>query len=143
MIQSLIVYLSIVNGFDPDVALSIARIESNLNPYAIGALNEQGLFQIRYNNINQSGVIPNILRGIAMLKETKLKCKHKLHNSFVVCFNYGISGGSKTISPMNTKYYKKFKKELAIVRKESNGYKNILERERRIASVEGAICFRR
>lgn len=46
-IEALIVSISLSMGFDPNIALSVAKVESKLNPSAVGKIGEIGLFQLR------------------------------------------------------------------------------------------------
>lgn len=46
-ITSLIIAISINMGFDPILALAVAKVESNYNPAQVGKIGEIGLFQLR------------------------------------------------------------------------------------------------
>lgn len=46
-ITGLIMTISLQMGFDPNMAIAIAQYESSLNPKAVGAIGEVGLFQLR------------------------------------------------------------------------------------------------
>lgn len=54
----------------------------------------------------------NIMRGTAILAEAKKKCKHTIDETWIVCFNLGITGGSKIRFPKKWKYYKKVMREM-------------------------------
>lgn len=82
-------------------------MESNLNPSAIGKLNEQGLFQVRYEYMNQCGIIPNIEKGLDMIQNVIDNCPYKDDLTFVTCYNAGVVGARKIKKPRQFSYYKK------------------------------------
>ena len=112
LIISLIVSLAPQYNLDPSLAVSVAKIESKLNPNAIGLLKEVGLFQVRpeyskYTSEQLKDPKTNIKEGLRILAEAKKRCKHQESKKFVICFNRGIAGGSKVRDPANDKYYLK------------------------------------
>lgn len=114
MINLLITYYALVNGVDPSLAMRMAKIESNMNPNAISRTNDGGLFQINALShkfhYDKWRFIPVINTAIAMnfLGELKNTCKHKFHNTFVICYNQGRYGASKIKYPYKHPYYLKF-----------------------------------
>jgi soluble lytic murein transglycosylase-like protein len=117
LIHLVALYSSIYN-IDPHLAESVIQVESKGNPHAIGELNEQGLFQLLPQSFSSYSVkqlkdpSTNIYLGIRYLYEMKKYCKHKIDNSFVICFNKGIKGGSRIKHPMNDKYFLKVKETM-------------------------------
>ena len=116
-IMKLITYYSVMHGFDHRLALSVAKVESNFNQKARGSKGEIGLFQIMPKNVKNPKDLKdihfNIKTGISMLLETKERCKHKKQNDFTVCYNAGITGGSKIKYPRKFPYVLKVNKEYA------------------------------
>ena len=121
MTTAIIVYTIIMNamitGIDPDVALAVAHVESNLNPNAKGALGEVGVYQILpeysdYSAKELKDTTINIKEGMRMLKFAKTYCKHQDKNMWVNCFNAGIKGGSKLVQPEKFEYYKRVTKTI-------------------------------
>lgn len=116
LIVSIIISLAPQYNIDPVVAISVAKVESSLNPNAIGLLKEVGLFQVRpeyskYTSEQLKDPKTNIKEGLRILSEAKKRCKHQVNKKYIICFNRGIAGGSKVKDPANDKYYLKvFKK---------------------------------
>lgn len=116
LIISLIISLAPQYDISPETAVAVAKVESKLNPNAIGQLKEVGLFQVRpeyskYTSEQLKDPKTNIKEGLRILAEAKKRCVHKDSKKFVICFNRGITGGSRVKDPANDKYYLKvFKK---------------------------------
>lgn len=96
--------------FDPTVAISIAQIESNLNPNAIGPKKEIGLFQIlpKYSPVAKISLFDpkiNARIGILKLKEALSKCALQKDLTYVICYN---NGWRKPKYPYKHPYYRKF-----------------------------------
>lgn len=101
-IKALIVAEALRQGFDPAMAVSVAAVESQFNPAAIGTHGEIGLFQLRpqYSQIPVPMLLNprlNAQEGIRQLKYWKIRCP--IDNQFLSCYNSG-----KTT---NTRYIKK------------------------------------
>lgn len=117
-IISLIVSYSNFLGFDPNVAVAVATVESRLNPMAVGTKGEIGLFQVMpqfvkgFNKSQLFDVRTNIIVGITKLKEEQLKCRHKENIDYLVCYNYGRTNASKVKHPAVFPYVIKVQKEL-------------------------------
>lgn len=104
-------------GIDPNIAVAVSKQESSLNPKAVGTLNEIGLFQVRpkYSKFSRSELfnpIINITEGLRMLKFAKKHCKHQVEFTFIICYNRGITGGSRVKDPYSNDYYKKVMKRM-------------------------------
>lgn len=117
-IISLIVSYSNFLGFDPNVAVAVATVESKLNPMAIGSKGEIGLFQVMpqyvkaFNKTQLFDIRTNIIVGISRLKEEQLKCKHKENINYLVCYNYGRTNATRVRYPASFPYVLKVQKEL-------------------------------
>jgi hypothetical protein len=74
-------------------AIAIAKLESNLNPSAVGALGEVGLFQVRPQYFKTSWQLDQQIRlGIEALGTIKARCVRDLGQNWVSCWNIGVSG---------------------------------------------------
>lgn len=104
-------------GIDPNLAISVAEVESSMNVKAVGAVGEIGLFQIRpeYSRLSREELkdpLNNIVIGTLKLREAKNKCKHQKDNTWVICYNRGIAGGSKVEDPYKNEYFLKVKNRI-------------------------------
>ena len=102
---------AISQGFDPEIAIAIATIESGLNPRAIGPKKEVGLFQIlpRFSPVPRIALFDpkvNARVGIEKLIEAQKKCRVNKNLTYVICFNNGLS--RKPNHPLLHPYYKRF-----------------------------------
>lgn len=118
-IVNLISIYSSLLGFDADIALAVAKVESNYNPNAIGKLGEIGVFQIRpefypsYTIENLKDESSNIVLGIKKLKEERRLCPLKTSDlDFLICYNRGRSGALKVSDPSQDRYLNKVKREI-------------------------------
>jgi soluble lytic murein transglycosylase-like protein len=111
-IEKTIIQTAQIAGLDPDVALAVATVESGLNPRAVGALNEQGLFQLRpeYHPVVIGNYRHNVLVGVAYLTELHSKFYRKHGDAWFVMFNTGPYNPPR--NPRKTAYYRKVVKEL-------------------------------
>lgn len=114
---SCIYFYSFLNGVDPRITQAIISTESNGRPYAVGAIGEIGLMQIRPEHVPESRLqlfnpCTNVKRGTAILKRAMNKCKHQLDHTWTICFNLGIAGGRKIKHPRKFPYYLKIVSKL-------------------------------
>lgn len=114
-IMKLITYYSLFYGVDHKLALSVAKIESNYNQKAVGAVGEIGVYQIRptkqHPKHKLTDVHNNIRTGLEMINEVRSSCKHKKDLTYMVCYNAGLSGGNKIKHPNKFPYIVKLNKE--------------------------------
>ena len=116
-IMNLIVTYATLLNFNPQIAVSVAKVESNLNPNAIGTKGEIGLFQImpQYHKMlskeELKNIHTNIIVGITMLRDVKNKCVHKKELTWLTCYNMGYSGAKRLKNPKDFSYVKKVRKE--------------------------------
>ena len=91
-IEIMIVKEAIKQGISVDLALAVARVESNFNPKAKGTKGEIGLYQIMpyHTKLNLWDVKTNIKFGIYLLKQFSIKCAD-MGNYWVICFNNGVN----------------------------------------------------
>lgn len=108
-----------MQGFPVDVALAVAQQESNLNPKAIGALGERGIYQIRpqfhkeYTVKQLEDPLINIEVGINYLSKMKHECYHRDNINYLVCWNGGPQLGRRVKHPELFPYVVQVKKRLA------------------------------
>ena len=117
MIASCVIFYSFLAGIDPSITNAVIEVESKGNPFALGKNQDSGLMQIRHQFVPETQQqlfqgCTNIKRGVALLKQAREKCKHKLDNTWLVCFNAGLKGGSKLRYPSSFIYYKKVMSQL-------------------------------
>ncbi len=111
-LASCVLFYSFLNGIDPSMVNAVISVESNGNNFAVGSKGDSGLMQIRHQYVpeNQKQLFnpcTNVMRGIHLLKQAKDKCKHKLNETWIICYNLGIKGGSKIKNPSKFIYYRK------------------------------------
>jgi soluble lytic murein transglycosylase-like protein len=113
MIRLIITYYALINGVEPDLALSIAKVESSLNPKAVSSTMDGGLFQLnkqyyKFHNPNWLfDVEINTALALHTLGKLKEECFHKANKTFVLCYNLGRTGASRIKFPEKHRYYKK------------------------------------
>jgi soluble lytic murein transglycosylase-like protein len=117
MFTSCIIFYSFLAGIDPQLTQAVINVESNGNPYALGKLGDSGLMQIRHRLVPETQQqlfqgCTNVKRGIELLNQARKKCKHQLNNTWLVCYNAGLKGGSKIKRPTSFIYYKKVMSQL-------------------------------
>lgn len=106
-IKFLIEREAIAQGFDPELAVAVAEVESSLNPHARGSRGEIGLFQLMPHiaaHMNDPGVEKQIKEAIRQLKYWQQACPVQENNTFVICYN---SGYRRPRYPLLHPYYKK------------------------------------
>lgn len=117
-IVSLIVSYSNFLGFDPNVAVAVATVESGLNPKAIGLKGEIGLFQVMPEYVKgftkEQLLHPriNVMVGIVKLMEERQFCSHRGGINYLVCYNYGRTNAKRVRHPELFPYVVKVQKEL-------------------------------
>ena len=111
IIKLIITYANIY-GINPNLAVSVAEVESNFNINAVGQAKEVGLFQLKseyvkgYTRKQLFDPITNIKVGIQRLAETQKECIHKHNNDFLVCWNYGYENAKHVKYPSLFPYVK-------------------------------------
>lgn len=114
-LQGCILFWSLFHGVDPAVTKAVISVESNGNPFALGRLGDSGLMQIRHKYVPETQLqlmnsCTNIMRGTQLLAKAKSACKHTVDRTWLVCYNLGITGGSRIRFPKKWNYYKKVTK---------------------------------
>lgn len=99
-------------NIDPVLVQSVIEVESNYDAQAIGAVGEIGLMQIRPEmwNIPKAKLYNprfNVKIGVSLLSKARDQCAHQNNYTWIVCFNSGITGGSRIARPEHQTYYKK------------------------------------
>lgn len=106
-IKQLITIEAIHQGVSPKLAISVATVESRLNPNARGSKGEVGLFQLlpgSKSTVRDAEIGYNIIKGISEIKYWKTHCPVKDQETFVICFNGGFRHPKY---PLLHPYYKK------------------------------------
>lgn len=123
-IETLIAKEAIKQHVSVDLALAVAKIESGLNPMAVGKKGEIGLFQVmpyhyslvhgktkdaikdtiktRYDALHD--IRTNIRIGISLLKKMSIQCAD-MGPYWVICYNQGLKKRPK--HPFEHPYYRK------------------------------------
>lgn len=95
---------------EPKLVQAVIKQESNFNQYAIGPIGEVGYMQVRPEYSKEANLFDtrvNVKEGVRLLAEARKKCTHKQDYTFLVCYNAGLTGGSRIKNPKDTNYYKK------------------------------------
>lgn len=113
LLMQLITISALIEGIKPETALTIAQIESSMRMDVTGPAGEVGIMQVlpsssKYSVKELRNPLINIKEGLRILKEAKNTCKHQLNETWTICYNLGVFGGSKIRYPEKFKYYKKF-----------------------------------
>lgn len=112
-LYSCLVFWSMMNGINPAVTSAVISVESNGRVMAVGSSHgEIGLMQIRPQFVPETKLqlfnpCTNIMRGTALLRTARKKCKHTIDKTWINCYNLGITGGSRLRHPKKWNYYKK------------------------------------
>jgi soluble lytic murein transglycosylase-like protein len=118
-IIALITFYAHKYNIAPAVAVAVAEQESQLDPNAVGLLNEQGVFQLRpeffknYTIKELRNPETNIKLGVQYLAKLKKSCVHKGDVEFLVCWNYGSSNARHVHHPELFPYVKEVKRRIA------------------------------
>jgi soluble lytic murein transglycosylase-like protein len=121
-IIAIIVAYSKIFGVDPDVAVAVAKTESNFNIEATGPVGEIGIFQIRpefYGMLTPTELREprtNIMMGIKKLAAYKSTCVHRDGLDYLTCYNAGPGGAQKIKYPGLFPYVLKVEAEVARLR---------------------------
>lgn len=99
---------AVMQGVDPNIAVAVAKVESNLNPKARGKRGEIGLYQImpyHAKGRNLWNTYQNIHFGILLLKKAEIGCGKDMPQSWIVCYNNGMHRRPR--HPLLHPYYRK------------------------------------
>lgn len=91
IIKAIIIAEALRQGFDPNIALAVAKTESSFRPAVVGKVGELGLYQIRpeFSNLTRTELLDpakNAREGIRQLKYWKTRCGDR----YLACFNGGV-----------------------------------------------------
>lgn len=105
---------AIRQGVNPDIAVAIAKVESNFNSKMLGKKGEIGMFQImpyhaKGQNLWDQKI--NISRGVQLLKHCQDYCERSIGPAWIVCYNNGIHRHPK--HPLLHPYYRKVMEAMA------------------------------
>ncbi len=113
IIIKMITVAALKYGVSPEVAISVAAVESQFNPNVIGVTFDYGLFQLNpksFPNYTKTQLLDpktNIELGVKYLAEVKKTCNHKEGITWLVCYNYGNKNAKKVKHPTLFPYIKK------------------------------------
>lgn len=90
-IEHIIRTLAVKYHVNPDIAVAVAKVESGLNPNAVGGLGELGVFQLRplYHDVRAGATVNNIKVGLRYLAYVRNVCEEDYGSAWVNCFNHG------------------------------------------------------
>ncbi len=120
MIIKMITVAALKYGVSPEVAISVAAVESQFNPNVIGITHDIGIFQLNpksfptYTKAQLLDPKTNIELGVKYLAKVKKECKHKNGNEWLVCWNFGPKNAQKVKHPDKFPYIVKINKQLAM-----------------------------
>lgn len=109
----------LIYGVDPQIGVSVAAVESRLNPNAIGVTKDVGLFQLNLKSFpeytKEQLLEPhlNARLGIKYLAKMKKECKYKEGLTFLICYNYGKQNAKKVKFPQKFPYLKRIEIQIA------------------------------
>lgn len=118
LIIQLIQSYALQYGVDPQVALTVAKIESNYNPSVIGITGDVGIFQLNPNSFPEFTIgqlqdpETNIRLGVQYLAKVKHQCVHQNGITWLVCYNYGSKNAKHIKHPELFPYVRKVMAEL-------------------------------
>lgn len=113
MIQSCILFFSMLNGIDPALTKAVISVESSGKVMAIGKSHgELGLLQIRPQYVPENAVqllnpCTNVMVGTRILGQLKKECPMCIDKVYVNMYNLGRSGAKKLRYPRLWKYHRK------------------------------------
>jgi hypothetical protein len=113
VLQSCVLFFSLLNGIDPEVTKAVIKVESNGNVMAKGRSHgEIGLLQIRPQFVKETTLqlyqpCTNIMVGTRILGQLKKKCNLCIDRTYVNMYNLGQNGARKLKYPQKWKYYRK------------------------------------
>lgn len=119
MIISLIQFWAPVYGIDTLTAEAVAIHESQLNPNAIGAAGEIGIFQLKSQYVSQYtrkelfDPQTNVIAGLQKLAEAKRTCVHQNDIEYLICYNVGATNAKKYKHPELAPYVVAVKRGMA------------------------------
>lgn len=115
MIIKLIQMYALAYNIDPNIAISVAAVESGFNANIIGITGDVGIFQLnpksfpKYTIKQLKDPIINIKLGIKYLAKMKKECNYKDNDEWLICWNYGLNNAKKVKHPSLFPYVKKVK----------------------------------
>ena len=113
------------HGIDPDLALAVAKVESQYKMSAKSHAGAVGIMQIipKWHpefNAEKLRKDPktNIRAGIKILKKYKESCVHQEGLTWLICYNYGPANARKVTKPHEFRYVVDVQKALYEIRAE-------------------------
>lgn len=118
LIIQLIQSYALQYGVDPQIAVSVAAVESQFNPTVVGITGDIGIFQLNpssfptYTIKELQDPVLNIKLGVQYLAKIKRECVHQDGVTWLVCWNYGAENAKRVKHPELFPYVKKIMAEL-------------------------------
>lgn len=119
LIIALIVSYSKLYGVSPEVAVSVAAVESRFEVQATSHKGAIGIFQLmpqyfpKYTKAQLRNPEINIKLGIQRLAEYQKTCVHKDDLTWLTCYNFGPRNARKVRYPNKFPYVRKVKEVMA------------------------------
>ena len=116
-IINMIMFYSQMMNVDANVALAVAKVESNFKVDAVSSVGAVGIFQVvpRYSKYSRKELFNpeiNVKEGLRILKEAKRRCVHQVGNTWVLCFSHGHTGATKLRYPASNFYVQRVNRTL-------------------------------
>jgi soluble lytic murein transglycosylase-like protein len=111
-IENVIREVAVEEGFDPNLAVAIAKVESRLNPNAKGSKGEVGLFQLRPEYHRIGDMRSNVRTAIRYLKDLQVTHTSKYGDAWFIAYNLGPNYDKPIRYPTLFKYYVKVMAEM-------------------------------
>jgi soluble lytic murein transglycosylase-like protein len=109
-ILKLILLLAPKHHVDPALVAAIVDVESQFRVDATGAIGERGLMQLHpryFEGDEHYDPLTNLEAGMEKLRRDRRSCKIPLVLGVVICYNQGVSGAQRVLSPDQHPYYRK------------------------------------
>ena len=94
------------------LVIAVIEHESQFRQYVVSETNDRGYMQLNPDSFPQYSLDElfdpriNISEGVKYLAKMRRQCPHKVDDTFIICYNLGVTGGSRVKHPKLFKYYK-------------------------------------
>jgi soluble lytic murein transglycosylase-like protein len=97
-------------GFDADLAVAVAKVESKLNPNVVGTQGEISVYQLKPNYhpvVNGLDTLTNARVAIRYMKQIKQRFEPKYGDAWIIFYNLGPNYKKQIKYPRLFPYYVK------------------------------------